>query len=628
VALDGVTLGVMANRLDSITREMTNTMVRTARSTTMAAKDFSTSIVSSEHEMISCPEGIPVHVYGSALIAEAMAEIHPRFEQGDAFMTNDPYRGNSHAADQTILVPVFYGGEHMFTAVAKAHQADIGNAKPTTYSPTALDVYNEGALIFPMVQIQRAYQDNTDIIRMCERRIRAFDTWYGDYLATLGAARLAERRLKEFCTTYGVETVREFVSDWLDYCEQMAADAISKLPAGRVVARTALDPFPRLPDGIPLQATIDVDPEAGTVVVDLRDNPDCTPTGLNLTESTSKNAATTAVLMVLCSDPKAKHPLVPNNSGTYRRIRVLVRENCVVGIPRHPASASVATNTVSDRVAGMIFSAMASLGDGIGAAMPCFGQPPYTGVISGRDARRDGRPYVVQLFSGTSGGPATAHNDGWMVFTNTAGAGLEYVESTEVVEQKYPIVIWEKVVRLDSEGAGRTRGSPGNVAIYGPRFDELECQYFIDGDVNRSYGVRSGQCSQGPEAWLVQRDGRWTKRTETVGEVKVEPGEAIVSLSGAGAGYGAPVERDPRAVLYDVIDGFISVGRARDAYGVVLTGEEERWETLAVDANATAVLRAQLRCAPPDDDAGRAGELPENWWMSTPGWERMVAVGS
>jgi N-methylhydantoinase B len=274
----------------------------------------------------------------------------------------------------------------------------------------------------------------------------------------------------------------------------------------------------------------------------------------------------------------------------------------------------------------MIFSAMANLGDGIGAAMPCFGQPPYTGVISGRDARRDGGPYVVQLFSGTSGGPATAHNDGWMVFTNTAGAGLEYVEATEVVEQKYPIVIWEKVVRLDSEGAGRKRGSPGNVAIYGPRFDELECQYFIDGDVNRSYGVRGGHCSQGPEAWLVQRDGRWSKRTETVGEVKVEPGEAIVSLSGAGAGYGAPFERDPQAVLDDVIDGFISVGRARGAYGVVLRGELDRWETLAVDAHATAVLRAQLRCAPPDDDAGRAEQLLENWWLSAPIDRRMVAV--
>jgi N-methylhydantoinase B len=616
MSIDKVTLGVMANRLDSITREMTNTMVRTARSTTMAAKDFSTSIVSSENEMVSCPEGIPVHVYGSALIAEAMCETHPNFEEGDAFLTNDPYRGNSHAADQTIMVPVFFEGEHVFTAVAKAHQADIGNAKPTTYSPTALDVYNEGALIFPCVRIQHRFQDNTDIIRMCERRIRAFDTWYGDYLATLGAARLAERRLKEFCEVYGLAAVREFVADWLDYCEQMAADAIAKLPAGRVHAETCLDPFPRLPDGIPLQATIDIDPAAGVIVVDLRDNPDCTPTGLNLTESTSMNAATTAILMVLNSDPHARAPLVPNNSGTYRRIQVLLRENCVVGIPRHPASASVATNTVSDRVVGMIISAMSRLGDGIGAGQPCFGQPPWTGVVSGHDARRAGAPYVFQMFCGTSGGPATAHNDGWMIFTNTAGAGLEYVDSTEIVEQKYPIVVWEKTVRVDSEGAGRTRGAPGCFTAFGPRFDDFESQYFLDAVVNRPRGSRGGQLSQGCESWLVLGDGEWTPRLETVGEVTVRPGEVLSSLSAAGAGYGPALDRDPAWVLRDVVEDVISPARAREAYGVVLAGDPARWETLSVDADATAALRAQLRSSGIDDDAGRRGRPTQHWWTA------------
>ena len=615
MTIDRVTLGVMANRMDGVAREMTNTMVRTARSTTMAAKDFSCSIVSSENEMVSCPEGIPVHVYGSALIAQAMCEIHPGMQEGDAYMTNDPYRGNSHAADQTILVPVFFEGEHVFTAVAKAHQADIGNALPTTYSPTALDVYNEGALIFPCVRIQHRFQDNEDIIRMCERRIRAFPTWYGDYLAALGAARLAERRLQEFCLGFGLAGTREFVSEWLDYSEQMAADAISRLPAGRIVARTCLDPFPRLPDGIPLQATVDVDPTAGRVVVDLRDNPDCTPTGLNLTESTSKNSATTAILMVLNSNPVSGRVTVPNNSGTYRRIEVLLRENCVVGVPRHPASASVATNTVADRVVGMILAGMASMGDGIGAAEPCYGSPPWEGVVSGLDARRADAPYIFQIFSGTSGGPATPHNDGWMVFVNTAGAGLEYVDSSEIVEQKYPIVVWEKVVRVDSEGAGRTRGAPGNVSIYGPRFDELESQYFLDSAVNRPLGVRGGQLSQGCEAWLVKADGRWERRPEMVGEVKVAAGESIVSLSAGGGGYGSALEREPSRVLRDVVEGFISPERAQGAYGVVLSGQPERWESLGVDETATIAMRERLAAEPPGPDAARHEPPRMRWWI-------------
>ena len=137
-----------------------------------------------------------------------MVELHDDLAPGDAFLHNDPYRGNSHAADHSILVPVFVGGRHVITAVAKAHQADCGNALPTTYSPTARDVYEEGALIFPCVRIQRAAEDVDDIVRMCRARIRVPDQWYGDYLAALGAARIAERRVQELIGRYDVDDLR------------------------------------------------------------------------------------------------------------------------------------------------------------------------------------------------------------------------------------------------------------------------------------------------------------------------------------------------------------------------------------------------------------------------------------
>ena len=189
---------------------------------------------------------------------------------------------------------------------------------------------------------------------MCYKRIRAPEIWYGDYLGMLAAARVGEARLKDFCAKYGLESVKAFVREWLDYTERLCEAEIRKLPAGRVHAKTALDPFPNLPNGLPLQADITVDSEAGYVTVDLRDNPDCTPTGLNLSRSTAVNSGITAVLTVLNSKRDAKATLVPNNAGTFRRIKALVRENCVVGIPIHPVSCSMATNTVADRVVGMV----------------------------------------------------------------------------------------------------------------------------------------------------------------------------------------------------------------------------------------------------------------------------------
>lgn len=612
-SLNPVTLVVMANRLDGITREMTNTMVRAARSTTMAGRDFSCSVTSASHEMLSAPEGVPVHVFGSSMLAEAMARTHPDFCEGDVFMSNDPYDGNSHAADQTLIVPVFVEGEHVFTALAKFHQVDIGNALPTTYSPTALDVYNEGALIFPCVKIQSDYENNTDVLRMCARRIRSYDIWYGDFLAALGAVRLAERRLKEFCAQFGVETVRKFVVEWLDYSERMAIEAIRGLPSGEFIARSALDPFPRLPDGIPLQAAVSVDPADGRITVDLRDNPDCVPAGLNLTESTARNAATIAVLMVLNTRSGADRVFVPNNSGAFRRITVHLRENCVVGIPRHPASTSVATNTVQDRVMAAIVAAHASLGEGIGAAEPAFGSPPFGAVLSGVDQRENDEAYIFQVLKGTSGGPGTATADGWLTYAMPGAAGLTYIDSTEILEQKYPIIVWENEVRRDSEGAGRQRGALGNRCSYSPLKTAFDCHYFMDGVVTPPRGVRGGESPATPEVWLFS-DQSWTQRNEVVGELPVGAGETVLSLSSGGGGYGSPLDRDPALVLDDVADDFISVARARDVYGVVLTGDPLRWETLRVDETATEEARRTLRASRGTQPSTRVGWSPRPWW--------------
>ena len=52
-------------------------------------------------------------------------------------------------------------------------------------------------------------------------------------------------------------------------------------------------------------------------------------------------------------------------------------------------------------------------------------------------------------------------------------------------------------------------------------------------------------------------------------------------------GYGEPLERDPAAVLSDVLDGFTTVELAARDYGVVIDGA-----TMAVDDEATAKARA------------------------------------
>ena len=67
---------------------------------------------------------------------------------------------------------------------------------------------------------------------------------------------------------------------------------------------------------------------------------------------------------------------------------------------------------------------------------------------------------------------------------------------------------------------------------------------------------------------------------------RLGPGETIISVSTAGGGYGSPLERPVERVAKDVAEGWVSVERARDVYGVAVTATGE------VDAAVTARLRA------------------------------------
>ena len=583
--MDPALLAVLANRFDAIVREMTTTLLRTGRSAVIAvARDFSCAIATGDDQLLAAAEGLPVHVFGAHLQTAAIRRAHPEMREGDAYLDNDPYEANTHAGDHTIVVPVFWEGEHLFSTSAKAHQADIGNSIPSSYHPFARDVYEEGALIFSAAQVQRDYEDVDDVIRMCRRRIRVPDQWYGDYLAMLGAARIGERRLKQVVDKYGIDTVRRFIAKWLDYSERRMTAAIEKLPRVTFEAEGAHDPVGPLTEGIPVRAKVAVDPAAGRIEVDLRGNVDAVPAGLNETMVCSINNAVAGVLNAL-------EPGIPVNSGSFRRLEVKLREGAVIGIPVHPASCSLATTNVADRLINVIQLAFSQIGEGHGLAEG--GAVIGTGfsVIAGHDRRHDS-PYINQLVVATNGGPGGPKADGWITYNAPGGAGLVYRNSIEIDEHKYPMIYRRLRLEPDSGGAGRHRGAPASTVEYGPTADPMSVAYSIDGWRGPARGARGGLPGSTGAAIQVDAAGAETEAPPTA-QLTLQPGEFIRGHHGGGGGYGDPLERDPTLVREDLLEGYISAGAASDVYGVVFTGAVDD-HSLAVDEGATSERRAAL----------------------------------
>lgn len=583
--LDQVLLAVLANRLESIVREMTNTLFRTGRSAILnTAKDFSCSIVTAQDELLACADGLPIHVLGGGRQTASMREFHPDLAAGDAYLHNDPYLGNTHTADHTLLVPVFVAGEHLFTVAAKAHQADCGNSDPSTYMPFARDVYQEGGLNFPCVRIQRDYRDVQDIIRMCRRRIRVPEVWYGDYLAALGAARIGERRLQALAARYGTALMREFVHEWLDYSERRMQHAIRQLPAGTLESQGRHDPLPGLPEGVPVKVRITVDPAEGRVEVDLRDNIDCVPAGVNLSETCATAGALIGVLN--CVDAS-----VPRNEGSFRRIRIQLRENCVVGIPRFPFSTSMATSNVTNRLINATQRAFSLLGDGYGLAEGAASMGAGFGVVSGIDRRRRGAPFVNQLVIGNNGGPGAPASDGWVTYCMPDAAASVMVDSVEIIEQKYPLLIRSLRLLTDSGGAGRMRGGPASELVYGPLHDPMTIAYFAEMNAWPPQGTLGGAAGAASVVTRLTADGR-SEPLPPIGLVQLQPGEWICGREAGGGGYGEPLSRDPERVRHDVLEGWVSARAAHEVYGVVLVAGADG--ALQVDAAATLARRRTL----------------------------------
>lgn len=562
---NGAEMAVLRSRLDGVVRAMSNTLLRTGRSGVLnRARDFSCCILTHGGELLTAADSLPIHVLsGPDLMAKSVMDFHPDQQPGDAFLHNSPYHGCSHPADLSVIAPIFDRDErHRFTLLAKAHQADIGNSQPTTYMGEAIDVYNEGALIFPAVQVQRDWRDIDDIIRMCKVRIRVPHQWHGDYLSTVGAVRVGERNLTALAEDIGWDRLEDFAAEWFDYSESRMVEAIAALPSGKVRGTSTHDPFPGLPaEGVMISSHIDVDPANGKVTVDLTDNPDSMPCGMNLSEACARTAAMIGVFNSIDYQ-------VPKNAGSFRRIDVKLREGCIAGIPIHPVSCSAATTNIADRVANSVQTALAGLQDGIGMAEVGAVIAPSAGVVSGIDPR-SGKAFVNQVFLGMSGGAASPTADAWWTVGHVGNAGLCCIDGVEHAEIAQPIIVHRRAFVPDSEGAGRTNGAPSTVIEFGPVGGPIDIGYLSDGHVNAPVGVRGGGTGGGADQHIIHADGS-RERLPACAQVHIREGERVLAVSCGGGGYGSALERPTGTVLRDMAEGLISTIRARSVYGVAV----------------------------------------------------------
>ena len=106
-----------------------------------------------------------------------------------------------------------------------------------------------------------------------------------------------------------------------------------------------------------------------------------------------------------------------------------------------------------------------------------------------------------------------------------------------------------------------------------------------DGDEMLGHGAHGGEPTP-PSRTYIKR-GEELMRVKPHRMVDLKHGDVLVKHSSGGGGVGPPWERDPEAVLEDVLDKFVSLEKAREGYKVAI--DTKTWQ---VDQKETNKLRS------------------------------------
>ena len=282
------------------------------------------------------------------------------------------------------------------------------------------------------------------------------------------------------------------------------------------------------------------------------------------------------------------------NEGVVPLIEMRFPDKGTLLTPIFPAPTNARTFVIL-RLLGVLAGVLAKA---TGGRMPADQETiRYTGVF-GTDDR--GRPYLMrEVLGGGSGGRWYADGEDTIhIVPDSRNIPVEFVES------RHPLRVERLGLATDSGGPGRHRGGLG----YDKEIRVLRDASYMsiaDRSILSCWGVNGGRAGAPFRATI---DPGGPNEREMEGLTLSEPlraGEIVRIRTTGGGGWGDPLEREPDAVLHDVIDGKVSPDAAERDYGVALRaadGEDGHaldvgrdGQPVRIDQELTATLRTRLR---------------------------------
>jgi len=582
ISLDPVTFKVIQSGLSSLVEEMGVRLTRVAFSPVIVeGKDFSLGLTAPNGDLVSTgPRDLPAFIGTMEFTVRAVLERYPMDEihPGDIFMLNDPHRAGTHNNDLRVVYPVFIEGELLTWIFSCGHWADVGGPEPGSFNANATSVFAEGVLV-PVVKLYSAGVRNEALIDLFMANLRQPRQSRGDLQAMLHACWAGETRLNEIVDRYGINAVRQAMSDMIDYSEALLAAKLADLPNGVFEFEDYCDTDAPHPDSPPIKVHLRLTIEDGHLTFDYRGSGDqpVGPMGSGLPMCWS--ATTNAVLNLF--------PGVPPNHGVFRRITILTRPGSSVHV-EYPGAISGTAAGVYEKITACVLNVFGQAD----SALKSGAIYNLTNISIGGDDDA-GRPWLMYLWMGGGYG-GTVRGDAGLP-TMMLMATATKTQPVELLERTNPILFESSSMIIDSMGAGRHRGGPGQERTFRILTEGTSAFLTAIGDRNvfPIWGVDGGAAGHFQD--VVVDVGGPSERSVgcNVSGVRVSPGGVVRCWTGGGGGLGNPLEREPDAVLEDVRQGYVSIAGAERDYGVLIHCADEVMNSYDIDRDRTTLLRQE-----------------------------------
>ena len=579
---DIVTSEILRNKFVAIVEDMRATLVHTAYSEAISqGHECANAILAESAKLIAADSALHM-----ASLADTTADIVDYFEfdmsANDVIITNDPYGGGTGVSDLTLVAPVAHEDQIIMYLAVRARMSDMGGELLGGLNPLAREIWAEGVRITP-VKVVRDGKLQTDVLTTILLNSRLPDAFRLDFDAMMGAIAIGKKRLSELLETYGLKSVLDSGNWALQYARRRLAAEISGWPDGEYAGECYLDHDGHGREGIAVRVTAKV--AGGHLELDLSASDTQSSAFINSTYANSYGCALLPILSVVDQS-------MPLNSGLLDHVKITTRKGTAVD-PELPAPTAWSHHHLGCEISEAVMSALARFIPervaNVAASMPLI-------KTIGLAARHGGT--IEQLsnydYSRFCQGncDAACGRDGWGMPGVFADRPLP---SIEVYEIEVGGSIEELELVTDSGGVGQWRGGLGNrIVIKLPQRSEdllltvcLETPHVC---AHRLNGAKKGAiCS----AQIVTGGRVRTIESALVNEPLGTESKLVLQMAG-GAGWGPAHKRELRAVLQDVLDGYVSLEAAARGYGVIIIPN-----SLEIDSNATRVRRSELLAASP-----------------------------